>query len=79
MFVALPAIMRWYVVYKGKVPGVYRTWDECNNEVHGVRGAKHQSFSSFEQAWEAYISYLAAEGIQPTGSPVQPAGSPVTR
>ncbi|KAK1694249.1 hypothetical protein QYE76_010946 [Lolium multiflorum] len=26
--------MTWYVVYKGKVPGVYNDWEECRRQVH---------------------------------------------
>jgi len=86
MFVALPAIMHWYVVFKGRTPSVYSSWDDCNKEVYGFRCAKHASFTSVKKAIEAYASYLAAEGnqpigspVQPTSSPVQPTGSPVTR
>lgn len=82
----LSAIMRWYAVFKGRTPSVYSSWDDCNKEVYGFRCAKHASFSSVKKAIEAYASYLAAEGnqpigspVQPTSSPVQPTGSPVTR
>ncbi|KAK1617729.1 hypothetical protein QYE76_023246 [Lolium multiflorum] len=32
--------MTWYVVYKGKVPGVYNDWEECRRQVHRFSGDK---------------------------------------
>ena len=35
--------MSSYVVYKGKVPGVYDDWEECQAQVNGVSGASHKA------------------------------------
>ena len=39
-----------YVVYRGRRPGTYRTWEECNLQVHGFPKAKFQRFETFSEA-----------------------------
>ncbi|KAK1661259.1 hypothetical protein QYE76_049418 [Lolium multiflorum] len=45
-----PAIshMTWYVVYKGKVPGVYNDWEECRRQVHRFSGNSYKGNPSKE-------------------------------
>ncbi|KAK1617081.1 hypothetical protein QYE76_022598 [Lolium multiflorum] len=38
--------MTWYVVYKGKVPGVYNDWEECRRQVHRFSGNSYKGWSS---------------------------------
>jgi ribonuclease HI len=40
------AKQKWYVVWRGKQPGVYTTWDQTKEQVHGFGGAKYQSFKT---------------------------------
>ena len=35
---------------KGRIPGVYHTWDECKKQVDGYSGAVYKSFSSLQEA-----------------------------
>lgn len=46
-----------YAVKKGVVPGIYKTWSDCEKQVNGYPGATYKSFSSEEEA----ISYLNGE------------------
>lgn len=39
-----------YVVRIGRVPGIYKTWTECQKNVTGFSGAVYKSFSSLEEA-----------------------------
>ena len=41
---------KYYAVQKGRVPGVYLTWDECKKQVDGFSGAAFKSFSTMEEA-----------------------------
>ncbi|MBP5427135.1 MAG: ribonuclease H family protein [Clostridiales bacterium] len=41
---------KFYVVKKGRTPGIYTTWDECKNEVAGYKGAIYKSFSGYQDA-----------------------------
>lgn len=44
---------KFYVVWQGRVPGVYQDWDACLEQVKGVK-ARYKSFDSLAQAECAY-------------------------
>jgi viroplasmin and RNaseH domain-containing protein len=46
--------MKWYVVYKGRKPGVYSDWNMCQAQVSGFSHASYKSFKSKEDAMKAY-------------------------
>ena len=50
------ANFKYYVVWEGHVPGIYETWEDCQLQINGYKGAKYKSFNSKEQAIEAYRS-----------------------
>ena len=56
--------MRWqcYVVYKGKVPGMYNEWHECQAQVNGVSGASHKGFKTRQEAEASYLRFTLAQG-----------------
>lgn len=64
---------KFYVVWKGKNPGVYSSWGECQKQVVGFEGAKYMSFPNQEQAATALRkgmgSYLGKKkpAIKPGG------------
>lgn len=41
---------KYYAVKKGKVPGIYYTWDDCKKMVDGYPGAVYKSFKTIEEA-----------------------------
>lgn len=45
---------KFYVVWKGKRPGIYETWDDCKAAISGIKGAEYKSFVTFELAKKAY-------------------------
>lgn len=47
---------KYYVVWEGKTPGIYTSWDECERQVKGEEGAKYKSFASKEEAELAFQS-----------------------
>ena len=49
-------IMKYYAVKKGRHPGIYNTWEECQNEVNQFKNAQFKSFTSKEEAWN-YLKY----------------------
>ena len=53
---------RWncYVVYKGKVPGVYNEWHECQAQVNGFTSASHKGFKSRQEAEASYLRFRLA-------------------
>ena len=45
---------KFYVVWKGKRPGIYETWDDCQAQIKGVKGAQYKAFISFPEAKTAF-------------------------
>jgi ribonuclease HI len=48
----------YYVVKKGRKPGIYKTWLECKAEVNGFKGPIFKKFASFDEANEFYKSEI---------------------
>jgi ribonuclease HI len=46
--------MAFYVVWKGRKPGVYETWDEARVQVEGFPGALYRKFKTLEDALRAF-------------------------
>lgn len=42
--------MSYYAVHIGHKPGIYNTWDECNSNVSGYKGAKYKKFKHKDDA-----------------------------
>ena len=61
---------KYYVVWNGLNPGIYRSWDDCQAQIKGVKGAVYKSFDSKEEAERAYASpaysYMKKKGDTPT-------------
>jgi len=45
---------KFYVVWKGRKPGIYASWAECEAQVKGFAGAEYKSFPNREMAEAAY-------------------------
>ncbi len=41
---------KFYAVRKGKTPGVYETWADCQNQINGFSGAVYKGFATKEEA-----------------------------
>lgn len=53
---------KYYAVRKGKVPGIYMTWDDCKAQTSGYSGAEYKSFGTLEEAAQ-YIEGVAKNTI----------------
>lgn len=54
---------KFYVVWKGKHPGIFESWDDCKAQIEGFKGAQYKSFSTFQEAKKAFNSnYLEYKG-----------------
>jgi ribonuclease HI len=47
---------KFYVVWKGRTPGIYDNWETCNTQIQGFPGAEFKSFKTRAMAEEAYRS-----------------------
>ena len=54
---------KFYVVWKGKKPGIYESWDDCKAQIEGYKGAQYKSFQDFSEAKKAFNgNYLEYKG-----------------
>ena len=52
---------KWYVVYQGRVPGVYDEWDDCLKQVNGFKGNNYKGYKSKAEAESRYMKHLLGE------------------
>ncbi len=45
---------KFYVVWKGKHPGIFESWADCKAQIEGYKSAEYKSFSTFAEAKKAY-------------------------
>lgn len=45
---------KYYVVWRGKKPGIYTSWEDCKAQTHGQKDARFKSFASLDIAREAF-------------------------
>ncbi|WP_286296904.1 ribonuclease H family protein [Vibrio apostichopi] len=45
---------KYYVVWKGRTPGIFTTWNECKSQVDGFAGARYKSFPTLGEAESAF-------------------------
>ena len=51
---------KYYVVWKGRQPGVFTSWAETEKQVKGFAAAQYKSFESMREAEAAYRAEYAA-------------------
>ena len=47
---------KYYVVWKGAKPGIYKSWAECQAQIKGFAGAQYKGFESETEAKKAFKS-----------------------
>ena len=45
---------KWYVVWKGRKPGIHTTWLACKKQIHKYPGARYKSFPTKAAAEKAF-------------------------
>src|ERR1035437_1797273 len=74
---------KFFVVWEGKEPGIYRSWDECKRQIHGFEGAIFKGFATEAEAREAMVSpcwdYIGkkAKEKKPSTEEIKKVGLPV--
>ncbi len=51
---------KFYVVWQGRNPGIFETWDECRRSVEGYPDPKYKSFENYNEAVKAFSSSSSA-------------------
>ena len=73
---------KFFVVWNGREPGIYPSWDECKRQVHAYPEAKYKGFATEAEAREAFLSPYwdfvgkSAKVNQPTKEQIIEAGLP---
>lgn len=61
---------KYYVVWKGRHPGVFDDWDACKKEIIGCKGALYKGFPDLKSADEAFrMGYEAYRKANPMQKP----------
>ena len=47
---------KYYVVWDGRLPGIYNTWEQCKDQVEGYVGAKYKAFPTLMAAQKAFLT-----------------------
>ena len=74
---------KFFVVWEGKEPGIYRSWEECKRQIHGYGGALYKGFATEAEAREAMSSpcwdYIGknAKEKKPTKEEIAKVGTPI--
>lgn len=50
----MPKVSKFYVVWSGKIPGIYDTWDECQQQIVNYPNAKYKGFPNRVAAENAF-------------------------
>ena len=50
---------KYYVVWKGKKPGIYHNWKDCKTMVSGFEGAQYKAFATLKAAKTAFDKTFA--------------------
>ncbi len=63
-----------YAVKKGKIRGIFHTWDECKASVDGCPGAEYKGFASLEEA-QRYLGLSAGGNTEEGALKIPEAGT----
>lgn len=55
---------RFYVVFRGRNPGIYFSWEDCNAQVYKFRDNKHECYSTLEMAQAAFQNYFQQQEVR---------------
>src|SRR5258706_409486 len=59
---------KYYVVWKGRKPGIFTSWVECEKQVKGFVAAEYKAFGTLKEAESAYKSKYAAYKGKPASN-----------
>lgn len=46
----------YYVVWQGRTPGIYDSWEACEAQVKGAEGARYKGFATLPEAQQAFAA-----------------------
>ena len=67
--------MTWYVVHRGRTPGVSSNWHDAHAEVDKFKGACHKKYQTEQEAYAAFYGHqdvLRPPPLEPAAPPLEP-------
>ena len=58
-----------YVVFHGRVPGVYHDWESCWRQVHRFSGNNYKGYATLEEAEAQYANFRSRQRRQTWRTP----------
>lgn len=65
---------KYYAVKKGKVPGIYLSWNDCKAMIDGYQGAVYKSFKTIEEAEKFITGEKIISGMKASGKNTSESG-----
>lgn len=65
---------KYYAVKKGKIPGIYLSWNDCKVMVDGYQGAVYKSFKTIEEAEKFITGEKIISGLKASGKNTSESG-----
>lgn len=69
----------YYVVWKGRHPGIYHSWEDCKKEIEGFQGALYKGFveksaaeAAFQQGFTGFDHLPKDQAVSLKDAPEQP-------
>jgi ribonuclease HI len=50
--------MKFYAVKKGRNIGIYNTWDECKEQIHGYKGVDTSIFKNYKLIYLTILGFI---------------------
>ena len=69
---------KYYVVWRGRLTGIFDSWDECRKQIEGYEGAQYKGYPTLELAEAAHKHNYWQAVKQGVGSKEQGVGTLLT-
>lgn len=68
---------KFYVVWQGRVPGIYTNWTDCEAQIKGFQSAQYRSYPTLAEARQAFAQpYVATPPKEPSAAATPPSSAP---
>ena len=64
-----------YVVFKGRIPGIYDNWPDCQAQVNGFSGQSYKAYSTRSAAEDAWFSHMGSHYLSQPVALAEPANA----
>ncbi|KAK1610773.1 hypothetical protein QYE76_034446 [Lolium multiflorum] len=55
---------KWYVVFRGRVQGIYNSWRVCQDQGSGYSNNNYRGYETLEEAQQEYLTFLEEELLE---------------